>query len=215
VPLRGGLPDIRKEVAGGVAALGLFAGGLAVGIPVVFAGAAAAAAFWAAWSLVPRGRSAADVVLAPGVSQENLDAYVGDCMAAVLRIEMSGKAIDGTPIGPRMKDLSTLLRRILEDCRKDPSDIRVEPQLPALLEMLASMLERYRDVAPRADHAGPVRAQLKQIEDAVGTSIRWLLELEQRMLHNDILDGTAQAQTLIQVMKSQLEEIAPSDEVRR
>src|SRR5262249_3305331 len=151
VPPMSRMPDIRKEVAGGFAALGLFAGGLAVGIPVVFAGAAAAAAFWAAWTLVPRRRSAADSVLAPRVEQESVDVYVGDCMAAVLRIEISGKAIEGTPIGPRMKELSTLLRRILEDCRKDPSDIRVEPQLPALLEMLASMLERYRDVAPRAD----------------------------------------------------------------
>src|SRR5262245_31931016 len=173
------MPDLRKEVAGGLAALGLFAGTLAAGIPVVFAGAAAAAAFWAAWTLVPRGRSSADTVLAPGVSQETLDAYTGDCMSAVLRIEMVAKGIDGTPVGPRMKELSSLLRRLLDDFREDPSDIRVEPQLPALLAMLASMLERYHDVAPRADKKGPVRAQLKQIEDAVGTSMRWLAELEQ------------------------------------
>jgi len=206
------MPDIRKELAGGAAALGLFAGSLAFGIPVVFAGAAAAAAFWATWSLVPRGRTAGESVLAPGVSQENLDGYIVDCVAAISRIEQVGKEIDGTPVRPQISELSTLVRRIIADCRQDPADIRVEPQLPALLAMLASMLERYQDVAPRAVTG---RQQLKQIEEAVSTSIRWLAELEQRMLHNDIMDGTAQAQTLIQVMKSQLEETDFPEEERR
>jgi len=209
------MPDLRKELAGGVAALGLFAGTLAAGIPVVFAGAAAAAAFWAAWTLVPRARTPGETVLAPGVSQETLDAYVGDCMQAILRIEKAGKGIEGTPVSPQIGELSVLLRRILDDCREDPADIRVEPQLPALLAMLASMLERYQDVAPRSFMKGKAHAQLQQIEDAVSTSIRWLSELEQRMLHNDIMDGTAQAQTLIQVMKSQLDDSPPPDEERR
>jgi len=111
-----------------------------------------------------------------------------------------------TAVQPQIQELLALLHRILESCRQDPSDIRVEPQLPSLLAMLASMLERYQEVAPRASLKGPARQQLQQIEEAVSTSVRWLAELEQRMLHNDIMSGTAQAQTLIQVMKSQLED---------
>jgi len=207
--------DLRKEVVGGVAALSLFAGGLAAGIPVVFVGAAAAAAFWAAWTLVPRGRPPQGTALPSGVSQEALDAYVGECVAASERIDRVQKALGATPMREKVGEVQALIRRIIEDCRQDPSDIRVEPQLPAMLAMMASMLERYEDVAPRAVPKGRTRQQLSQIEEAVSTTIQWLGELEQRMLHNDIMDGTAQAQTLIQVMKSQLEENAPEEEERR
>jgi 5-bromo-4-chloroindolyl phosphate hydrolysis protein len=209
------MADLRKEMAGGVAALGLFAGGLAAGIPVVFAGAAAAAAFWAAWTLMPRGRQQQEAVLPSGVTQESLDSYIGDCLKAVARLEKVGKALEGSPVRAQIREVITLIDRILDDCRQDPSDIRVEPQLPALLDMLASMLERYEDVVFRASSKGRTREQLKQIEEAVSTSLRWLGDLEQRMLHNDIMDGTAQAQTLIQVMKSQMEETLPPGDERR
>jgi len=208
-------PDFRKELAGGAAAVALFAGGLATGIPAVFAGAAAAAGFWALWTLVPRRKESRDIVLAPGVNEESLDAFLSDCSAAAGRIDTIRSTLAAEQMRKQAEELSAVIRRILDDCREDPSDIRVEPQLPALLAMLASMLERYAEIAPRARPGAQSTPQLGQIEEAVSTSLRWLLDLEQRMLHNDIADGAAQAQTLIQVMKAQLEDPMPPREDRR
>src|SRR6516225_4787401 len=118
------LPDVGKEVVGVLAGLGLFGGALAVGIPFVFAAGAGAVAFAAGYALVPRRRSLADLVLAPDVTRGMLDEFLRRGRGALARVRALRPRLEGSPMGSKVETLCDTLGRILDNCEKDPQDIR-------------------------------------------------------------------------------------------
>src|SRR5262249_47138984 len=142
-PRRPALPDIGKEVVGVLAGLGLFGGALAAGIPFLFAAGAGAVAFAAGYALVPRRRTAAEILLAPEVTQQMLDEFLRRGNAALARVRALQPRLAGTTMEKKVVDLSDVLERVLGNCQKDPQDIRSARSLPFYVEKIEEYVNGY------------------------------------------------------------------------
>src|SRR5262245_29795025 len=146
-PSRPGGPDVGKEVVGVLAGLGLFGGALAVGIPFVFAAGAGAVAFAAGYALVPRRRTAAEILLAPEVTQQMLDEFLHRGRSALGRVRALRPKLQGRPMGEKTDALCNTLERILDNCEKDPQDIRAARSLPFYVEKIEEFVSGYAMLA--------------------------------------------------------------------
>ena len=195
-PTGPGLPDLGKEVVGVVAGLGLFGGALAVGIPFVFAAGAGAVAFAASYALVPRRRSAAEIVLAPDVTRAMLDEFLRRGRSALARVRSLQPRLKGSPMGQKVDTLCETLARILDNCEKDPQDIRSARSLPFYVEKIEEYVSGYVSLFEASTRDRDVRQRLAATEAMIVRATAKFEEMHKAMLENDIRALEARAGAL-------------------
>ena len=193
---RSALPDVGKEVAAVVAGLGLFGGALAVGIPFVFAAGAGAVAFATAYTLVPRRRTAAEVLLAPDVTQQLLDEFLRRGRSALARVRALRPRLEGTPMGGKTDALCGTLQRIFDDCEKDPQDIRSARSLPFYVEKIEEYVDSYATLAEAGQRDHDVRTRLEATEAMIVSATAKFEDMYRAMLENDLRALEARAAAL-------------------
>jgi len=195
-PTRPGFPDVGKEVVGVVAGLGLFGCTLAMGIPLLFAAGAGAVAFAAGYALVPRRRTAAEVLLAPEVTQQMLNEFLQRGRAALARVRALEPRLQASPLAAKMGSLCDTLERILDNCERDPQDIRSARSLPFYVEKIEEYVSSYATLVEAGKGDPDVRRRLEATEAMIVRAATKFEEMHRAMLENDLRALEARAGAL-------------------
>src|SRR5262245_15839495 len=190
------LPDFGKEVVGVLAGLSLFGGALVAGIPLVFAAGAGAVAFAAGYALVPRRRSAAEIVLAPEVTRGMLDEFLRRGRSALARVQALQPRLQGSPMGGKVGTLCDTLARILDNCERDPQDIRSARSLPFYVEKIEEYVRGYVTLFEASARDPDVRQRLQASEAMMVRATAKFEEMHKAMIENDLRALEARAGAL-------------------
>jgi hypothetical protein len=183
-------------VAGVVAGLAVFGGALVVGIPALFAVGAGAVAFTSGYVLTPRRKTAAEILLAPEVTQQMLDEFRDRITGASNRILALRGRVDGTSMTGRIDTLCELLVRILATCERDPQDIRAARSLPFYVEKIEEYVKGYVDVYQAGEKDPDVLKRLNGTEAMVVRATSRFEEIHRAMIENDLRALEAKAGAL-------------------
>ena len=181
---------------GVVAGLAVFGGALVVGIPALFAVGAGAVAFASGYTLTPRRKTAAEILLAPEVTQQTLDDFRGRITSAVARMRELRKRIGRTSMAGRIDALSALLDKILATCERDPQDIRAARSLPFYVEKIEEYVKGYVDVYEVGEQDQDVLNRLRGTEAMVVRATDRFEEIHRAMIENDLRALEAKAGAL-------------------
>jgi 5-bromo-4-chloroindolyl phosphate hydrolysis protein len=181
---------------GVVAGLAVFGGALVVGIPALFAVGAGAVAFASGYTLTPRRKTAAEILLAPEVTQQTLDDFRRRITSAVARMRELQKRIGRTSMAGRIDALSALLDKILATCERDPQDIRAARSLPFYVEKIEEYVKGYVDVYEVGEQDQDVLNRLRGTEAMVVRATDRFEEIHRAMIENDLRALEAKAGAL-------------------
>jgi len=195
-PTGPGFPDVGKEVVGVLAGLSLFGGTLAMGIPFLFAAGAGAVAFAAGYTLVPRRRTAAEILLAPEVTQQMLDEFLSRGRTALARVRALEPRLQGSPLAAKVSGLTDTLQRILDNCEKDPQDVRSARSLPFYMEKIEEYVSSYATLVEAGKGDPDVRRRLEATEAMIVRAATKFEEMHRAMLENDLRALEARAGAL-------------------
>lgn len=176
--------------------LAVFGGAIVVDIPVLFAAAAAAVAFASGYMLTPRRRTAAEILIAPEVTQQMLDEFRDRIAGALGRILTLRGRIARTSMAGRIDALCELLNRIVANCERDPEDIRAARSLPFYVEKLEEYVTGYVDLYEAGEQNPEVRKRLSGTEAMVARATARFEEIHRAMLENDLRALEAKAGAL-------------------
>ncbi len=189
--------DMRPyvAVAGGLLALG---GVLAVGIPAAFAVGAATVAFGLGFSLVPRPKSTTEIILAPEVTQAMLDEFIMKGGKGLDRIRELNLQIPKAEMSTRVDALCEVVEQILDNCEKDPQDIRAARSFDFYLDKLAQYLTGYIQLLAAGSKLknAETLARLASTEQLIDLATQKFKELYQAMLENDLRNLEAKSGAL-------------------
>ena len=185
-----------KEFAGVAAGLAVFGGAVAVGIPLLFAVGAGAVAFASGYALTPRRKTAAEILLAPEVTQQMLDEFRDRIAGASNRILALRGRVARTSMAGRIETVCELLVRILATCERDPQDIRAARSLPFYVEKIEEYVRGYVDVYEAGEREPDVLKRLSGTEAMVVRATERFEEIHRAMIENDLRALEAKAGAL-------------------
>jgi hypothetical protein len=201
--------DVRPfaAVTGGLV---IFGGVLALGIPAAFAVGAAAVAFGLGYSLLPRPKSAAEIVLAPDVTQAMLDDFLARGGKGLDKLRELNLQIHKVDMSKKVDGLCDVIEHILDNCKKDPQDIRSARSFDFYLDKLAQYLSGYielLDAGSKLQNPDTLK-RLTTTEQLIDRATLKFQELHQAMLENDLRTLEAKSGAL-QMMFGNDEPTAP------
>lgn len=123
-----------------------------------------------------------------------------DCRTQLTILSDCERLISSRSLREKVMGVSTVVRDIVRNCDKDPTDIHEEIGLPAILRRIASTV---RDLVPiLALNAANENIQKRRVgvEEMLDVAQAKLHELHQRMLNNDGVDMAARAELINRVL---------------
>jgi hypothetical protein len=178
--------------------LAVFAGVLYFGIPGAFAAGAAAVAFGLGFTLVPRPKSPAEIILAPEVSQATLDEFLTKGGKGLDRIRELNLQIPKGDMSRKVDALCDVIEHILDNCEKDPQDVRAARSFEFYLDKLAQYLAGYVEMLEAGSKLQnpEMLKRLESTEQLIDRATLKFKDLYQAMLENDLRNLEAKSGAL-------------------
>lgn len=141
-------------------------------LTATISGVAALAVLVATWIALPRKREAAEIELAPGITQATLEAALAPIRAAAASFGTTAATIQDPPVSQSVHSLARTCRAIADELAGDPKDLR---RAWDFVDYHLQQATRIVDSYAKLDHAPDKSEDERQRLTAVGQAI---LEIE-------------------------------------
>ncbi len=194
------LPPVIREIVRGLAAgAGFLAAWLALAMPWWLAGGLAGGVYWATSLLLPaRPPESEPVVLAPGLTSSDRDAFVARCATSATRLCELARQLQDGDFRSRVEAVAQTAGRLVEYFHKRPESILAALSTPLNLEHLVTMLGQYVELSRSGTFpvGSAVAAALRKVEETVENAALAFDGMYRQLLENDVSALRASAASL-------------------
>lgn len=179
----------------------LFMGIFQVGLP--FSLVAAVAGYGAGMLLFsPRKKDDGITMQLSGLSQESIERTIREGEDKLCQIQALKSQVRKPMIKNKVKEICTLIEKILEDFEKDPKDIKIARQfMNYYLDATIKILTRYVDISAQPVLSDKMQETVEKAERLI-ESIRKAFEIQLvKLLQDDVLDLDVEMSVLENTLK--------------
>ena len=194
------LPPVIREIVRGLAAgAGFLVAWLGLAMPWWLAGGLAGGVYWATSLLLPaRPPDPEPVVVAPGLTAADRDAFVAQCAASAAALDQLARQLAEGGFRSRVEAVAHTTARLADYFREKPESILAALGLPLHLEHLLKMLRQYAELSrnPSFPAGTTVAEALRKVEQTVENAALAFDGMYRQLLGDDVAALQASAASL-------------------
>jgi len=187
---------MKRELVCGGASAALFLFLLYLGMTWGLSLGLAFAAYFGFRFLLPPKQRRVQVQLPEGVDQQTFDAFMLHCQENLALMRRTSERIHAPIFRDTTLQLCHIIKDIVENFEKDPTDIRAAKAFPDRLVRLNEMLETYLELSGQRSQSTQTRRALDTTEAVVGRAVEKFELLLLRLQENEAIDLSTNAKTL-------------------